>query len=440
MTMQQPATQGSFATELSSNSNKRNEGPQPTMIRRVDRWLRERSLLLLGIAMVAAFSWPDVASQVLARQEIVKLPLWSGVAYDARTFALALIVLSASLRCSPADFTRVFRSKAGFANLLAVYLVVPALTLGVAYAAIHSGHESMRGIALGLVLSVIVPVAMTSAVWTRASHGSVPLALGTLAVTSLLAVFLMPLVLGRLGGIPGLEMGASVHSIRVQVVLAFAVPLFIGTAVRGVTPKVAARIEPLMSIVAMFALFAFVADSASALRPHLATHRNVLVVALVLTSLTNAASYAVGYFVAKARGLSEADTVAVVFGSGMRSVPAALVIGAIAFPDVPLVGLPPILWSVTQQLLAGLITRRFLNARDLAEPVLPLRRRVSDGTSAPAAALTPPSRNKSRPSFTELAENLEDSIVMPFCRELEETLVYRPTQKTSSPSSSNFPG
>jgi predicted Na+-dependent transporter len=440
MTMQQPATQASFARELPSTSstNPQAVAPRLDVVRRVDRWLRERSLLLLAIAMVAAFSWPEFASRILARSSIVHVPL-TGVAYDSRTLALAVIVLSASLRCTPRDFTRVFRSKAGYANLFAVYLFVPALTLGIGYAALHFGHEALRGVALGLILSVIVPVAMTSAVWTRASQGSVPLALGTLAVTSLIAVFLTPFVLSHLAGVPGVKMGASLTNIRVQVVLAFAVPLVLGSTLRGLGPKLANAIEPLFSIGSMLALLAFVSDSASALRPHLSTHRSVLVIAVVLTVLTNALSYGIGFLVAKSRKLDEADTIAVVFGSGMRSVPAALVIGAIAFPAVPLVGLPPILWSVTQQLLAGVITRRFIRQRDLNEPVLPLNRRIADPGAergVAGAAAEPKAKAKakrrSRPSLSELAESIEGSIVTPL-REIEDTLVYRPA-KNSAPS------
>lgn len=429
MTMQQAQAASServltSSSDISGNTSEKN-GAQPEtlrspgVIRRVDRWLRERSLLLLAIAVVSGFSWPEYASRVLSHPRLVALPM--GFAYDARTLALAVIVLSASLRCTPTDFTRVFRSKGGFANLLTVYLVVPALALAVAYGTLHFGHEAFRGVALGLVLSVIVPVAMTSAVWTRASQGNVPLALGTLAVTSVLAAFLVPYALERLAGLPGVQMGASLSSIRAQVVLAFAVPLVIGSLTRTIAPRVATALEPLFSIASVIALFAFVGDSASALRPHLSTHTGVLAIALVLTVLTNAISYGIGFAVARVRGLDESETIAVVFGSGMRSVPAALAIGAIAFPGVALVGLPPVLWSVTQQLLAGVLSSWFLRTRDLSEPVLPLKRRVADAAARVASV--------SRPALAEL----EDSIVLPLRREFEDTLVYRP-RKASAPS------
>lgn len=388
--------------------------PRVSVVRRVDRWLRERSLLLLGIAVVAGFSWPAEAGRVLSHPRLFGVT--DALSYDARTFALAVIVFSAALRCTPRDFAQVVRSKAGVANLISVYLVVPAIALGIAFATLKLGSESLRGVALGLVLSVMVPVAMTSAVWTRASQGSVPVALGTLGVTSVLAALFMPPVIERLASMPGVAMHPSLASVRMQVILAFALPLILGSSIRAVGSRVADSLEPLFSIASVVALFAFVGDSAAALRPHLASHQGAVAVALVLTVVTNAAAYFVGYCVAKARGLDDADTVAVVFGSGMRSVPAALVVGAIAFPGVALVSLPPVLWSVTQQLLAGILTRRFLHARDLAEPVLPLKRRVAEVTARVASA--------SRPALAEL----EDSIVMPLCRELEDTLVYRPSR------------
>lgn len=388
--------------------------PRVSVVRRVDRWLRERSLLLLGIAVVAGFSWPAEAGRVLSHPRLFGVT--DALSYDARTFALAVIVFSAALRCTPRDFAQVVRSKAGVANLISVYLVVPAIALGIAFATLKLGSESLRGVALGLVLSVMVPVAMTSAVWTRASQGSVPVALGTLGVTSVLAALFMPPVIERLASMPGVAMHPSLASVRMQVILAFALPLILGSSIRAVASRAADSLEPLFSIASVVALFAFVGDSAAALRPHLASHQGAVAVALVLTVVTNAAAYFVGYCVAKARGLDDADTVAVVFGSGMRSVPAALVVGAIAFPGVALVSLPPVLWSVTQQLLAGILTRRFLHARDLAEPVLPLKRRVAEVTARVASA--------SRPALAEL----EDSIVMPLCRELEDTLVYRPSR------------
>lgn len=372
------------------------------ILRRSDRWVREHSLLLLVLTMISAFSWPQLAAKVFARGATFHVP-GTGWTYDAPSLALSVIILAAAIRCTPADFVRVFRSKAGVANLVTVYVAVPAVTLGIAFATMSLGGADLRAICIGLVLLMIVPVATTSAVWTRSSLGSVPVALSTIAITSLVAVALVPPVLGGLAGASGLEAMSAplLAKVRFQVVFAFAVPLLVGTSIRSLLPRVATALEPVLSILSIMVLLAFIGDTTAALRPHLSSHDHLLAIALPLTVLVNVLAFAIGYTAARLRGLSNEETIALVFGTGMRSTSTALVVAALCFPASPIVALPPILWSFTQQLLAGVLSRRILHARDRAEPVLPLTRRMVQAA-----------KRASRPTFDDIEALLEDSLVL----------------------------
>lgn len=384
--------------------------------RRVDRFARANVLWLLVGVVLVAFLIPDVAARLLARRHLFSVPLTS-LHYEPRTLALAIIVLSASLRYRPRDLARVFRSNGGFANLLSVYVVVPAMTVAIAIALIATRSPELRAVATGLVLCVLMPVAMTSAVWTRASRGSVTLALGTLALTSALAVFLIPIALGR---IPGAHLRAvdSASGIRAQVVVAFALPLVLGMALRAAVPGLAKRLETPLSLLSVLSLLLSVADCTGALKPHLRMPLHLIVAAGVVTVSANALAFGVGYLVARLRGLGERETISVVFASGMRSTPAAMVVGILAFPDAPLVALAPILWSVSQQLLAGIVTRQMLLARESVDETAPMAVRQR--------AWPPPRRAEQDvlvdASRSETAVELEESLVMPLVRRFNDTL------------------
>jgi BASS family bile acid:Na+ symporter len=384
----------------------------PSRIRRADRWVREHSLLLLCLTMVSSFSWPDVARKIFARGASVSIPLLPGH-FDIPSLALSIIILAAAIRCTPRDYGRVFASRAGIAHLVSVYLVVPLLAAAVALMTLRiADGGALRGVAIGLALVVIVPIATTSAVWTRSSQGSVPVALSTIALSSLIAVFLLPPMIGRLAGAGGIDISSSIDRIRMQVLFAVAIPLVLGTSIRTLLPRVAGAIEPFLSLASMLVLLAFIGDTVASLRPHIELHTDLLAIALPFTVLTNALAYIAGYAIARARGLKREETIALVFSSGMRSTSTALVVAAICFPATPIVALPVIVWSFTQQILAGVITRRILRARDLAEPVLPLKRRVAQAAVQAAQAVAETAKRASRPAVEEIDEMLQETLVM----------------------------
>jgi predicted Na+-dependent transporter len=361
---------------------------------------------------------------LLAPRPLFVLVPHTGLVYEPRTIALGVVVLSASLRCRPEQLANVFRSS-GVTALLAVYVAVPLVALAMVGGLLRSGSVELRAVAIGLGLLTVIPVAMTSSVWTSASRGNVALSLGTLALTSALAVLVIPFAIAHVPHAHDVALAAPIAVVRSQVILAFAVPLVLGMTLRALASRVADALEPAMSVLSFGALLLSVADCAGVLRPQLTAHSAVLALAVGITISANALAFAAGYFAARVRGLPYEDAITVVFASGMRSTPAAMIVGAIAFPTMPLATLVPVLWSVTQQLFAAFLTRRFLDARDRQEPVLPLSVRYR--RSMPRM----PSR---MPSLVDL----EESIVLPLVRtfrdtlvdtpyeELFETLVYRP--------------
>jgi bile acid:Na+ symporter, BASS family len=401
-------TDTSFGTTLSSSSssdNQRSAQPSaPGVVRRADRWVREHSLLLLLLTMISAFSWPNIAEKVFARGAVLHVPMTAWT-YDVQSLVLTVIVFATAIRCTPRDFLRVFGSKGGAGILVSIYLLVPAIALAIAFGLLRIANTAeLKSVAFGLALLVVVPVSTTSALWTRSSQGKVSLSLGMIAITSLVAIFLVPPVLGRLAGVGGLEIASSLERIRLQVVFAFAVPLVLGTLIRAILPKVAAFLEPLVSLVAMVMLLGFVGDIVAALRPHIIVNTDLLAIAVPFTVLANVLAFSMGAIVSRMHRLDESERVALVFGSGMRSTLTAMVLAAICFPGNPIVALAPIVWTLSQQIIAGYLTRRFLHVRDSAEPVLPLKRRVSD-IAARAASV-------SRPALAEIEEILEDTLTI----------------------------
>src|SRR5688572_11327117 len=97
-------------------------------IKSIERVVRARAFMLLLLGVAFAMFWPGVATTLLAPRALFAIP-HTDMVYEPRTVALAVIVLSASLRCRPLEFFHVLRSSAGVTNLLSVYLAVPLVIL-----------------------------------------------------------------------------------------------------------------------------------------------------------------------------------------------------------------------------------------------------------------------------------------------------------------------
>ncbi len=341
--------------------------PNPTVVitdgssvlHRAERWAKSRSLTLVLGAAALAYVVPSLGMAV-RHTKLGHVP-FTGWSYDALTLALSLIMLSASTQCQPRDFAAVVRSRAKSPFLASVYLIGPLVgfTFGL-LASMMLGSEVAGPLSLGLVLLGLMPIAMTSAAWVRMNGGNVPLLLGAIVVTNTVAVPLVPIVLRQIataGSVDAHVGGAMQMGVVVQqLTLAILIPVMLGISLRTFTPRLVERLRPVISLLGTGALLVSLGSTVSASRPHIEAHMSAVAEAALFTVMLNVVLFFVAVHVIRWLAMDRAEAVTLLFASGMRNMGAAMVVAAIAFPDAPLVAIPAAVFSISQQLLGGVMT------------------------------------------------------------------------------------
>ena len=328
-----------------------------TLLPRINGWLKGHFLgMLLGAVGVGAL-FPRVGL-FIKDLEFLRVPgtHWS---YDFSNLALGLMMLSASVQCELKDFRQlVARPKAAAVSLFVIYLVVPALVAGagaIANAVLPGGLGPQ--VQIGLLLSALMPVAMTSAVWVRNNAGTLPLLVSLITLTNALALATVPLYLGLLVSGSGATSSIPVETIVQQLVLSASVPLALGLLLRRALPGLVRRSSELFPLFGNLALLAIVVANVAVAIPHVLAERRVFVLMALLAVGLNVLCYAVGLALARVFGLAREDAISLLFGSGMRSNSTGLVLGVKAFAGMPLVAVPAAIYMISQHVIAAYLTR-----------------------------------------------------------------------------------
>ncbi len=329
----------------------------PGALARANLWLKGHFIVVLSSAVALGALWPGLG---LWLKDLVFLQLpHSGWSYDFSNLALGAMMLSASVNCELKDFEQLItRPRASAVSVAVVYGVVPALAyLGGLLGAPFVGPEMGVQLRLGLMLSALMPVAMTSSVWVRLNSGNLPLLLALITLTSALALASVPVYLSALLGVTHLPIQISSDTIVQQLVLSATVPLLLGLALRRFAARVAIGGAGLFSLLGTGALWAIVVANVAVAAPHVLAHRSVFAVMVVLTVGLNVLCYAVGLGLSRLFRLAREDAVSLLFGSGMRSNSTGLVIGLKTFSAMPLVVVPAAIYMISQHVIGAYLTR-----------------------------------------------------------------------------------
>ncbi|MBI3182959.1 MAG: bile acid:sodium symporter [Myxococcales bacterium] len=326
----------------------------------VNRWIAARSHWLLVSLVAANLAFP-AAGLALKQVDLFRVPgtPWD---YDFSTLALTAMMLSASVQCRVGDFGELARQSAA-ASLLLAYVLAPAWALAASTVALGAfGGESALELRLGLFFTSLMPIAMTSAMWVRVAAGNVALALGLIAITTLFSVAAVPAYVHLFPGLAEGPVSVPVGEIVRQLVLSVTLPLLAGLSLRRLFPAAAERALPALGLLGNLGLFAALSTNVASAASHIRSEPAVLVVACAGTVAANLGLFALSLACARhlrsrRPGLPHADAVALVLAGGMRSTGTAMVIGSAAFPMMPLVTIPAAIYSISQQLLAGLLSR-----------------------------------------------------------------------------------
>lgn len=275
---------------------------------------------------------------------------------------LAVIILGIALEVRPADFQTVLRSpKAVLVGIAAQYLVLPAVTVGLALLL-----NVPASIALGMILVACCPPGGISNVLTHRAHGNVALSASMTAVSNLVAIAVMPLnvaLWARLN--PGTESLMREFSLDrwemlIQVLLIIGLPFALGMPLARRYPRITAKVRPWVQRIGLIALLVFIvsgtASNLGPLREHLGT---IFLVVL----LHDAVALAVGYWTAAAVRLDEPSRRAFAFEVGARNTGLGLGLTLTFFAGLGGMAMVAAWWGIWD-ILAGLLLAAWWRRRD----------------------------------------------------------------------------
>ena len=152
----------------------------------------------------------------------------------AKTIApvcLAIIMFGLGLGLTTSDFTRVLKTPRDFfVGFLSQVILLPIIAFGLILI-IPMPIE----IAMGVMIIAAAPGGVTSNVLTKFANGDVALSVSLTAVVSLLAIFIVPLIVFNSANFIGVEITKeiSMKSIAVKMFFVVTVPVLFGMIVRS---------------------------------------------------------------------------------------------------------------------------------------------------------------------------------------------------------------
>ena len=152
----------------------------------------------------------------------------------AKTIApvcLAIIMFGLGLGLTTSDFTRVLKTPRDFfVGFLSQVILLPVIAFGLILI-IPMPIE----IAMGVMIIAAAPGGVTSNVLTKFANGDVALSVSLTAVVSLLAIFIVPLIVFNSANFIGVEITKEISMISIAVKMFFVVtvPVLFGMIVRS---------------------------------------------------------------------------------------------------------------------------------------------------------------------------------------------------------------
>lgn len=165
---------------------------------------------------------------------------------------LFFVMVGMGMTLTVGDFLILFRKPKGMLiGPICQFGMLPLLAFGVGH--LFGFASTYPFIFLGLILVASSPGGVTSNLMTYFAKGDVALSVSLTAFSTVLSLFMTPLLLGLYGSnVPNLKV--PVGAIAVQILVLVIVPLGIGMIVRHRAPNAAKRSETFFSFLGIFAL------------------------------------------------------------------------------------------------------------------------------------------------------------------------------------------
>lgn len=261
--------------------------------------------------------------------------------------ALAFIMFALGLGLTLADFARVFRQPRAIAIGLATQmLLLPLIAFSIAVL-----FDLPATMAAGLMILAACPGGASAGLITKLANGETALSISLTAITSVLAVFSVPLVVGFglrhfTGTAPDTEL--PIFAIVRGVFIITTLPVALGMLVRHLRPAFTRRIEPAAGQIATLLFIGIViptfVSQRQTLFDHLATTGPA---AMALCILVMGAGFGLGALT----GIERRGRIAIATESGLQNAALAIFL-ALSVLQLPALAVPGVIYALLMNVCA----------------------------------------------------------------------------------------
>lgn len=261
--------------------------------------------------------------------------------------ALAFIMFALGIGLTLADFARVFRQpRAIVVGLVSQMLLLPLIAFCIAIL-----FDLPAAMAAGLMILAACPGGASAGLITRLANGETALSISLTAITSVLAVFSVPLVVGfGLRHFTGTALDAElpVFDIVRGVFIITTLPVALGMLLRHSRPSLARRIEPVAARIATLLFVLIVVATFVSQRQMLFDHlAGTGPATMLLCILVMAAGFGLGALT----GVEQRGRIAIAVEGGLQNAALAIFL-ALTVLKLPAMAVPGVIYALLMNVCA----------------------------------------------------------------------------------------
>lgn len=300
----------------------------------LNRWLGKRMFFITLIALIIGFNF--------------NLPHFL-LSSNVTLFCFIYLTFVTSLDVHFKDLLRIIKHPVlPIGMLVLIHIIMPIIAGGIGFLFYPQDFYTR----LGFLISSVIPIGLTSIVWTGIAGGDVVLALVVVMLDTLLSPLILPtffaIVLGQ-------SITMNYTQMVLELIMMVVLPSLAGMALNDITKgNVKSFSQSLGGLTAKLGVFFIILINAALIAPKIVWGISIIKLLLVIFILM-LSGYLVGYLASFAlRHRTRSTMLTMIFNVGMRNINFGFVLAMTYFPIA--VAIPVTLASVFNQPLASVFT------------------------------------------------------------------------------------
>lgn len=275
-------------------------------------------------------------------------------------WVFALMTLAGSLNSNLTSFKGTLQNPFTiFVALFILHILMPLWALGAGTVFFQGEASTITGIVLGMV----IPTGITSAIWVSIYRGNMALTLSIIIIDTILSPLLVPFTLSL---IVGKKVDIDMSSIMLGLMWMVVFPSIIGMTLNQLTKGKAKDLfsRPLAPFTKLGMAFVVMVNSA-VVAPYLRNVNLELILIGLAVFFVAASGYLFSFLIGMFLKQNRDNVIALTFTGGMRNISAGAVIAVSYF--APAVAVPVVVGMLFQQVLAstyGYFVNRYFDKKD----------------------------------------------------------------------------